>query len=140
LLSEVGDRDGEGNITGLNGLLLGVAKKRGIEGVCLLGEVPVYISGLVSPYPKASRSVAEVFGHILECAPDLGRLDAMEAEVKESIEQFYGVIPPDVRGRIDQLKPADDAQKSTPGEITEDDQKRIMQDLEDFFEKGGQES
>ena len=28
-------------IAGLNGLLLGVAKERGIEGVCLLGEVPM---------------------------------------------------------------------------------------------------
>jgi proteasome assembly chaperone (PAC2) family protein len=41
LMSDIEGRGGHGNITGLNGLLLGVAKKRGFEAICLMGEIPV---------------------------------------------------------------------------------------------------
>ena len=43
LMSEVGSTNGDGLISGLNGILLGVAKDRGIEAVCLMGEVPYYL-------------------------------------------------------------------------------------------------
>ena len=36
-------------IAGLNGLLLGVAKERNVEGVCLLGEVPMYTTRIQNP-------------------------------------------------------------------------------------------
>jgi proteasome assembly chaperone (PAC2) family protein len=45
-------------IAGLNGLLLGVAKEREIDGMCLLGEVPVYASRM--PNPMAALAVLRV--------------------------------------------------------------------------------
>jgi len=42
-------RGGNLQISGLNGLLLGVAKKREIKGVCLLGEVPTYATRMQNP-------------------------------------------------------------------------------------------
>ncbi|MDO8491977.1 MAG: PAC2 family protein, partial [Dehalococcoidia bacterium] len=53
LMSDIEGRGGQGNITGLNGLLLGVARKRGMEAVCVMGEVPIYLQGFPLPYPKA---------------------------------------------------------------------------------------
>ena len=43
LMDDIVGRQGTGAISGLNGLLLGVAKKRGIEAICLMGEIPYYL-------------------------------------------------------------------------------------------------
>jgi proteasome assembly chaperone (PAC2) family protein len=65
LMSDIEERGGQGNITGLNGLLLGVAKKRGFEAICVMGEIPIYLQGFPFPYPKASKSVLEVLNTYL---------------------------------------------------------------------------
>ncbi|GAH54244.1 unnamed protein product, partial [marine sediment metagenome] len=39
----------EGNISGMNGLLLGVVKQRDMEGICLLGEIPYYTTQIENP-------------------------------------------------------------------------------------------
>jgi proteasome assembly chaperone (PAC2) family protein len=70
-----GRNSSQGTITGLNGLLLGVAKKRGLEAICLMGEIPYYLQGAPWPYPKGSKSVLEVLSKILEVKLDLSQLD-----------------------------------------------------------------
>jgi proteasome assembly chaperone (PAC2) family protein len=72
-------------IAGLNGLLLGVAKERGIEGVCLLGEVPVYASRM--PNPMAALAVMKVLTTMLEIKIDLAELAKMAVEAGERIKQ-----------------------------------------------------
>lgn len=139
LMSDVADRVGEGNITGLNGLLLGVARKRGLPGICLLGEIPVYVSQFLTPYPKASRSIIEILSNNLGIDPDLSRLDEMDHEVDQNIERFYTMIPEEMREHIDHLKYVNQPEKELEGEITEEDKRDIMQHLEEFFKKGGQE-
>ena len=95
LMSEIGVRgEGEGTITGLNGLLLALAKKRGLETICLMGEIPDWLSGASFPYPKASKSVLEVFAEILGIRIDFSFLNKMEAQVEEIIESFYAKFPP----------------------------------------------
>ena len=116
LMSDLGGgREGEGIITGLNGLLLGVAKKRGLEGLCLMGEIPDWLTGASFPYPKAARSILEVFAEILETEMDLYVLDKMEAHIEEVIEGLYAKFPPEVKQEYDQRKVA--AQERT-GPIT----------------------
>jgi len=116
LMSDLGGgREGEGIITGLNGLLLGVAKKRGLEGLCLMGEIPDWLTGASFPYPKAARSILEVFAEILETEMDLHVLDKMEAHIEEVIEGLYAKFPPEVKQEYDQRKVA--AQERT-GPIT----------------------
>ncbi len=132
LMNEIEGRSGQGSISGLNGLLLGVAKKRGYEGVCLMGEVPDYLSGAPFPYPRASKSVLEVLTRILEIELDLTSLDVMDARVAELIESIYEKFPPEIRDRLEQRKlfvPTE------PGTITEDDQKWIREHIDEFFEK-----
>ena len=75
LMSEIEGTSGQGNIAGLNGLLLGVAKEQGIEAICLMGEIPIYLQGLPFPYPKASKSVMEALAAALGLEVDLTSLD-----------------------------------------------------------------
>ena len=73
-------------IAGLNGLLLGVAKEREIEGVCLLGEVPVYATRVQNP--MAALAVLEVLTTMLGVDIDLGELAQMAAETKQRMKQM----------------------------------------------------
>ena len=52
----------DGQIGGLNGVLLGVAAESGLRGACLLGEMPHIFAQL--PFPKASLAVLEAFSTI----------------------------------------------------------------------------
>jgi proteasome assembly chaperone (PAC2) family protein len=124
-----------GSITGLNGLLLGMAKRRGFESVCLMGEIPDYLSGASFPYPKASRSVLEVLTKILGVEINYTTFDGMTAKVNEIVEGIYSQLPVDVRERIDQRK-----QVATKAEaITVEEERWIKEHVEELFRKRGQE-
>jgi proteasome assembly chaperone (PAC2) family protein len=140
LMSDIEGRGGHGHITGLNGLLLGVAKTRGVEAICLMGEIPVYLQGLPLSYPKASKSVLEVLSHSLKVEANLDALDELDQKVQQRIEEFYKQIPLEIRGQLDRLKQVSYAQPAEPGPITEEEEKRILEDVEDFFKKRGQAS
>ena len=144
LMSDVERRRGQGTISGLNGLLLGVAMERGIEGICLLGEIPVYLSQFPIPYPKASRAILEVLLSRFGLGLDLSKLDELSWEVEQNIGRLYEEIPSDIRQRIDQLKYTrysglEEARTEEPESITETDKERIMQEIEEFFKKGGRQ-
>jgi proteasome assembly chaperone (PAC2) family protein len=128
LMSEVEGRNNLGNITGLNGLLIGIAKKRGFEGVCLMGEIPDYLSRVPFPYPKASQSVLEVMAAILGIRVDITTLDSMAAQMQGVITNVFRQFPDEVRERIEQRK-----QVAQPGPITEEDEKWIKDNIDDFF-------
>jgi proteasome assembly chaperone (PAC2) family protein len=140
LMSDIEGRGGHGNITGLNGLLLGVAKKRGFEAICLMGEIPIYLQGLLLPYPRASKSVLEVLSNSLKIEVNLDKLDELDQKVEQRIEEFYQQMPSEIRGQLDRLKHVAYAQPAEPGPITEEDEKRIMEDVEKFFKKRGEEA
>jgi proteasome assembly chaperone (PAC2) family protein len=133
LMSELGGRgEGEGTITGLNGLLLALAKKRNLESICMMGEIPDWLSGALLPYPKASKSVLEVFGEILGMRMDLSFLDKMEGQVEEIIESFCTRFPPEMKEEYDQRK---SIAQTKPGTITIQAQLYI----DERFKKGGDE-
>jgi len=105
LMSGMEERgEGEGVITGLNGLLLAIAKKRGMESICLMGEIPDWLSGAPLPYPKASKSVLEVFSEILGIQIDFSPLDQMEVQVEKIIESYYEKFDSEMKERYDQRK------------------------------------
>jgi len=72
-------------IAGLNGLLLGVTKERGIEGVCLLGEVPIYATRIQNP--MAALAVLKVLTTMLDINVDMAELAQMAVETKERLKQ-----------------------------------------------------
>ena len=139
LMLDIEGRKGQGNITGLNGLLLGVAKKRGLEAVCIMGEIPVYLQGLPLPYPKASKSVLEVLTASLGVKIEMeGIIELVERSERE-VENLYQRFPLEVREQLDKLKYVTYARPAEPGPITEEDKKRILEDIDKFFKKGPKE-
>jgi len=137
LMSEIGGREGEGAITGLNGLLLGVAKTRDMEAICLMGEIPYYLQGAPWPYPKASISILEVLSEILGLPVDLHELHEtagkVEANINEVLEALSTAeeLPEQVREEMEHLRypPPSDL-----GPITEAEQADIMEHIDELFE------
>jgi len=72
-------------ISGLNGLLLGVAKERCIDGLCLLGEVPAYSSRM--PNPIAALSIINVLSKMLDIEVNTYDLAQQASEAKERMKQ-----------------------------------------------------
>ena len=132
LMSEIEGRQNIGNITGLNGLLIGVAKKRGFEGVCLMGEIPDYLSRVPFPYPKASQSVLEVLAAILGISVDMTSFDDMIAQMEDLIANVLRQFPREIRERVEQRK-----QEAPPEVITEEDEEWIKEHIDDFFQAEG---
>jgi len=89
---------GEGTIGGLNGLLLGVARQRGMEGVCLLGEMPIYATRIANP--KASQAVLEVLTKMLGLEIDLEDLTAMAEQMEPNMEQLYEFLSEEAKEAI----------------------------------------
>jgi proteasome assembly chaperone (PAC2) family protein len=88
----------EGTIGGLNGLLLGVARQRGIEGVCLLGEMPIYATRIANP--KASQAILGVLTKMLGIEMDLEDLTAMAEQMEPNMEQLYGFLSEEAKEAI----------------------------------------
>jgi proteasome assembly chaperone (PAC2) family protein len=85
----------DGNIGGLNGVLLGAAAAAGLHGTCLLGEMPHIFSQL--PFPKASYAILEVFTTITGIRLDFTELeeqikimDQQLGDLLAQVEQQYG--------------------------------------------------
>ncbi len=135
LMSGIEGRGGQGNITGLNGLLLGVAKKRGLEAICLMGEVPVYLQGFPITYPRASQSVLEVLTASLGIEVELEGIVELAERSEREIERLYQMFPPEIQGQIDKLRYMTRAEPAEPGPITEEDKQRILEDIDKFFKQ-----
>jgi len=75
----------DGHIGGLNGLLLGAAQERGIDGYCFLGEIPYYITNLENP--RAAAVVVQLLGRILHFDVDVTDLQTKAAYVEAQVEQ-----------------------------------------------------
>jgi proteasome assembly chaperone (PAC2) family protein len=135
LMSGVEGRGGQGNITGMNGLLLGVAKRRGMEAVCLMGEVPVYLQGFPFPYPKASKSVLEVLTTALGIWMDMSAITHVAEESERELTDLYDKLPPNVKEQLDRLKQVTMSSPESGEIITEEDKKKILEDIDRFFKK-----
>jgi len=73
-------------IVGTAGLLLGLAKFRKIDALCLLGETRGYL-----PDPKAAKSVLEVLRKILGFDVDLNGLDKEIEKSKEIVTRMLQI-------------------------------------------------
>jgi hypothetical protein len=76
----------EGHISGMNGLLLGVAKRRAMRGFCLLGEIPFYTTAIENP--KASMAVLQVLMRVLDLQVDLTELRELAVRAEKDIDRY----------------------------------------------------
>ena len=73
----------EGQISGLNGVLLAAGIDRGLPGACLLGELPYFAAGV--PNPKASQAALEVFCTMANVELDFAELEQQAKMVEKGL-------------------------------------------------------
>ena len=71
----------KGNITGMNGVIIGMAKRSSISGICLLGETSGYVIDA-----NASKSVLESLCKMLEIKFDMSELEQRAKDTEELIK------------------------------------------------------
>ena len=130
-----------GSISGMNGILLGVAAERKIPGGCILGEMPAALMSL--PYPKASLTVLKAFSKLTEFDIDLNELqleaDRVGKHLTDAISQFRNLKQPGVASEIEEETyipdPVDDEKlTSEEKELIEQLFKTASQDRSKAFE------
>jgi len=117
----------DGQIGGLNGVLLGVAAEAGLHGACLLGEMPHVFTQL--PFPKASLAILEAFSTIFGISLDFAEL----AEQAQNMERQLGELLTQVAHRFG---PREDAEEEgSSAEPTEEERLRAAdeQRIEELF-------
>ena len=80
-----------GSITGMNGLIIGAGKAKGITGICLLGETSGYVVDA-----KASKAVLEILSKILGIKINMATLTKRAEDTEhliKTIEEQMGQRP-----------------------------------------------
>jgi proteasome assembly chaperone (PAC2) family protein len=90
----------DGNIGGLNGVLLGVAAEQGLHGYSLLGEMPHLFVQL--PFPKASLAVLQAFAKFLALELDYTELAEQAKEMEEQLGEVLAKIEQAMSGQAAQ--------------------------------------
>jgi proteasome assembly chaperone (PAC2) family protein len=132
LMSEVEGKGNQDVITGLNGLLIGAAKRRGIEGICLMGEIPDYLSRMPFPYPKASKAVLGTLAKIMGVTIAHNPLEDMIIQMDTVVENVYQQFPPEIKERLEQRKIATQTKLEA---ISEEDEQWFKEHIDEFFNK-----
>lgn len=121
-----------GQISGLNGVVLGEAATVGLPGVCMLGEMPHLFWQL--PFPGASLSVIKAFASLAGITIDLEELQEQSKIVAERLSSLLTQVD----GELQSNQPEDALEGSTDeagqaGEssLSIEDQSRI----EELFEQ-----
>ena len=118
----------DGQISGLNGALLGVAAEEGLEGICLLGEVPMVFAQF--PYPQGSYVVLETFSKMADLGLDLSELKQQSEKVEKKLEALYGDVKQAPESSGDESFPAGSESGEEEG-LDSADRRRI----EELFEQ-----
>jgi hypothetical protein len=149
----ISERESSSMLVGLSGILLGLAKNRDLEGICLMGEIPNYLAGSNLPYPKGSKSIAQLFAEILEVEIDLSYFDEKAKEIEDGIVEFFKrvpvseileAVPPEIRLRVKEsfnrfLDYVINYRPAGPGPITKEDADWIIKHIDELFKKGGKD-
>ena len=80
----------QGQISGLNGLLLGFADARKIPSACLLATMPHHVVAM--PNPKASHEIVSVLSRLLDLEIDMTEMDEAVDEMSRVLEEIEGKI------------------------------------------------
>jgi proteasome assembly chaperone (PAC2) family protein len=113
----------DGQIGGLNGVLLAAAAEAGLRGACLLGEMPHIFAQL--PFPKASLAVLEAFARLTGVEIDLAEL----SEQAREMEQQLGALLAQMEQALGQSMPAEEEEgalePAPPEQLDPADEQRI---------------
>ena len=122
----------EGHIGGLNGVLLAAAADKGMQGVCLLGEMPHIFAQVL--FPKASLAVLKIFTEMAEVELDFAEL----AQQSEAIEHRLGELLAKAEGALEGKEP-----RESEEEFSMPEEERLSakneQRIESLFRKASQD-
>lgn len=104
----------EGQISGLNGIILGVAKNNGFKGACLLGEIPFYTVQIENP--TASAAILKVIDKYLNLRLDVTPLVERGKFIEEEIDKLISYL----KG---------EAMPQGPSPLKDEDVEKIKKDL-----------
>jgi len=114
----------------INGLILGVAQQRNIEGISLWGGVPSYIAEI--PNPQICYAVLRILIQILDIDIDLSRIEAEARQATKQINELVSYLrrqSPSLDQHIDRLE------KGLDVEISEEDTQSFFKEIEEFLRK-----
>jgi proteasome assembly chaperone (PAC2) family protein len=125
-----------GSISGMNGLLLGVAQERNMAGVCLLGEIPVYATQI--PNPKSSKAILEVVTKMLDLEVDLSGLDdwikKMDDEMEGIIARFTESYGEEAKWLVDYFERLKQASEEE-AELGDYGNEELLREIEQFLRR-----
>ncbi|MDD5194525.1 MAG: PAC2 family protein [Candidatus Omnitrophica bacterium] len=107
----------EGQISGLNGIILGIAKRKGLKGACLLGEIPFYTVQIENP--RACNNILKVLNDYLKLSLNLAPLSERAKFIENEIDKLISYL----KGEAE-TPPA-----SGPTPLSEEDIEKIKKDL-----------
>jgi hypothetical protein len=114
----------DGQIGGLNGVLLGVAANNGLRGTCLLGEIPRVVANL--PFPQASHAVLSTFTKMAGIKIDLAELSEQAESVNGQLRELFARLQAEARQQSEAGEENDNPEFPPPEEqLAPEDQQRI---------------
>jgi proteasome assembly chaperone (PAC2) family protein len=119
------------------------AKERNIEAISLWSPMPYYVARLPFPwsnYPKCSLAILEKIAAMEKIEIDTGELAAFAGQTETEMKKIYDDLLE--AAKSDFVHPAAELPTSyaddTTGVISDEDLKRMLRDVDDFFKKGKQ--
>lgn len=116
--------------TSMNGLLIGIAKHREIEGINLWGRVPNYIGEV--PNPRVCAAVLKVLTRMLGLDIDFSGIETEARQANKQIDELVSYIKqqnPDLARHIGKLE------KGLNLEASEEDRQSFFEEIEEFLKK-----
>ena len=102
----------EGEISGLNGVLLAAGAAQGMTGICLLGEMPFFAARI--PNPRASQAVLQAFCSLIGLKLDMKDLQQQVEQTQEALLQLLEQLKEAARERAEAREPDEEEELALP--------------------------
>ncbi len=122
----------DGQISGLNGLLLGAAAEANLPGLCLLGEMPHVFAQL--PFPKASLAILEVFSPLARIHLDLTELAEKAALTERQLSELLARVEQELTGKEELAATEEESAEDSPTTEAETIDPAEYERIEQLFE------
>lgn len=122
----------EGQVGGLNGVVLGEAANAGLRGACLLGETPQLFSQI--PFPGASLAVLKTFSALAEIEIDLDELIEQADNLGQKLGEVLAKLEVAMKG-MQKVEEEDDVSESEFAPEAEVETDLEEQRIEDLFQQ-----